>query len=83
MANVILSMSMSLDGYAAGPNVGVESPMGEGGTRLHEWLFDPNQPEADALVGRQMHATTGAVILGRRTFDVGVNLWEDTPYTAP
>lgn len=31
-------MSMSLDGFIAGPNVGVDRPMGEGGERLHEWL---------------------------------------------
>jgi len=30
-----------------------------------------------------MHSTAGAVVLGRRTFDVGVNVWQDTPYPVP
>ena len=32
-------MSMSLDGFIAGPNVSVTAPLGEGGERLHEWIF--------------------------------------------
>lgn len=36
MGKVALHMSMSLDGFIAGPNVGVDRPMGEGGERLHE-----------------------------------------------
>ena len=39
MTKVVLNGSVSLDGYSAGPNVSDEHPMGEGGERLHEWLF--------------------------------------------
>jgi dihydrofolate reductase len=72
-------MSMSLDGFVTGPDVRVEHPMGVGGERLHRWLFaDPGDPR-DAEVAAEMFspATTGAVIMGRRTFEVGVGLWGD------
>jgi len=82
MGKVLLDVSMSLDGFVAGPNVSVESPMGEGGERLHEWLF-ASASDVDAEVAREMHETTGAVVLGRRTFDVGVGVWEDTPFPVP
>jgi dihydrofolate reductase len=82
MGKVVLTMSMSLDGFVAGPNISAVSPMGEGGLRLHDWLLKtPN--EMDATIVKDIHATTGAVVLGKRTFDVGVGIWEDTPYAAP
>lgn len=83
MGKVMLDMSMSLDGFIAGPNVGVELPMGEGGERLHEWLFNTAASEVDAEVAQEMLATTGAVVLGRRTFEVGVGEWGDTPFPVP
>lgn len=83
MGKVVLDVSMSLDGFVAGPNVSVESPMGEAGERLHEWLFNSSPSDVDAEVEREMRETTGAVVLGRRTFDVGVGVWEDTPFPAP
>jgi hypothetical protein len=39
MSSVTSQISISLDGFVAGPNQGVENPIGEGGTRLHEWGF--------------------------------------------
>ena len=83
MASVVLDFSMSLDGFIAGPNVSTELPMGEGGMRLHEWLFAAPPSAVDAVAGRRMRETTGAVVLGRRTFDVGVGEWEDTPFPVP
>ncbi|MCI4061258.1 dihydrofolate reductase family protein [Micromonospora sp. R77] len=82
MARVLLDVTMSLDGFMAGPNVSVEHPMGEGGLRLHEWLFNTSTSEVDAGIEREMSAT-GAVVLGRRTFDVGINVWNDTPFPVP
>ncbi|MEU8184264.1 dihydrofolate reductase family protein [Micromonospora sp. NPDC049044] len=87
-------MSVSLDGFAAGPDVSREHPMGVGGERLHEWLFRSGEDRAvaadgvtpagvDAAQARELHATTGAVVIGKRTFDVGVDLWEDTPFPVP
>jgi hypothetical protein len=40
MPKVLLELSMSLDGYIAGPDVSPEAPMGCSGEKLHEWMFD-------------------------------------------
>ena len=80
MGKVVLHMSMSLDGFIAGPNVDVERPMGDGGERLHEWLSTGGEGDPrDAEVASEMFATetTGAVVMGRRTFDVGEGPWGD------
>lgn len=83
MGNVILHVTMSLDGFMAGPNVSETQPMGEGGLRLHEWIFNTATSAIDAQVVKELFATTGAVVLGRRTFDVGVQVWQDTPFPVP
>lgn len=83
MGRVVVDKSMSLDGFVTGPNVSVEHPMGEGGERLHEWLFRNSATDADRAVSREMHETTGAVVLGRRIFDAGVGEWGDTPFPVP
>jgi dihydrofolate reductase len=80
MGKVVLHMSMSLDGFVAGPNVGVDRPMGEGGERLHEWLSTGSGSDPrDAEVAAEMFATatTGAVVMGKRTFTVGEGPWGD------
>lgn len=84
MGTVIVHMSMSLDGFVAGPNVGLEHPLGEGGERLHEWLFaDPRDP-LDMEVAGEMEAEIGAVVLGNRTFTVGEAQWGGaTPFPVP
>ncbi|GAB4048117.1 dihydrofolate reductase family protein [Catellatospora paridis] len=82
MAPVIAHVTMSLDGFMAGPDVGVAHPMGRGGERLHQWIFDGSS-EVDSAAVRRQFALTGAVLLGRRTFDVGVGQWGDTPYAVP
>jgi len=83
MTKVVLDMSMSLDGFIAGPNVGREYPMGANGENLHTWIFSSPRDKVDAEVEREMFARTGAVILGNRTFEVGVDLWKDVPFPAP
>jgi dihydrofolate reductase len=85
MGRVVLTFSMSLDGFIAGPDVRVGQPMGAGGERLHEWLLSEKAAAhgVDAEMGRELLATAGAVVLGKRTFDVGVELWGDTPYPVP
>jgi hypothetical protein len=75
-------MSMSLDGFIAGPNVSVKLPMGEGGPRLHDRLFNSDS-SAGADVSQEMFAMTGAFVLGKRIFDVGVREWGDTPFPVP
>src|SRR5215469_15292716 len=62
-------MSMSLDGYIAGPNDGPGNPGGDGFMRLHEWLADEESGQPSGPAGElvdQMTAT-GAVLVGRRT----------------
>jgi dihydrofolate reductase len=83
MSKVVLHVTMSLDGFMAGPDVSVEHPMGRGGLRLHEWILNTPTSEVDATVTQESSASTGAVVLGRRTFDVGVEVWQDTPFPVP
>lgn len=80
MGQVFLDMSLSLDGYTAGPGVSSEQPMGRRGPRVQQWLFgdearEPSDPDQRARA--DMFANTGAFILGRRTFDVGEASWGD------
>lgn len=83
MSKVVLNATMSLDGFMAGPDISVEHPMGRGGLRLHEWIFNASTSDVDAAVAQEVSASTGAVVLGRRTFDVGVEVWQDTPFPVP
>jgi dihydrofolate reductase len=85
MGNVVLHFSMSLDGFVAGPDISVEQPMGAGGERLHEWMFraKPDRNQIDDELVREAYSSVGAVVLGRRTFEVGLGQWGDTPYPAP
>jgi dihydrofolate reductase len=84
LAKVLVCMSMSLDGFVAGPNISIEHPMGVGGERLHEWLAD-HPDRSDREMGAQMYSTfMGAVIMGRRTFTVGERPWgENGTFRAP
>jgi dihydrofolate reductase len=65
----VLYMSMSLDGYIAGPDDGPDNPGGDGFMRLHEWLADGESGRPPGPAGEmydEMEAT-GAVLVGRRT----------------
>jgi dihydrofolate reductase len=81
MSKVVLDVSMSLDGFVAGPNVRQAEPMGDGGERLHTWMAG-NGPDGDVDAGvrREVDASVGAVIIGRRTFDLGLGPWGGTPW---
>ena len=95
MSKVVLDMSISLDGFGAGPNPSAENPMGVGGERLHAWMpfYDPEQAppagdpaasEVDARMVQELFAAAqGAVVLGKRTFDLGLEPWGGTPFPAP
>jgi dihydrofolate reductase len=72
MGKVVLDITMSLDGFIAGPNVNPKLPMGQGGLRLHDWLF-VTKNEIDAKVLDETVETSGAVIVGRRTYDVSID----------
>jgi len=74
MGIVIYDKSMSLDGFIAGANMRVEAGLGDDGERLHDWAFQDEE-------GREMleHeiARLGAVICGRRTYDMSIQYWGD------
>lgn len=73
MAASVLYMSMSLDGFITGPDDGPEHGLGVDGERLHDWIGqgDPTfQPAGvNAQIRDEMRAT-GAVVVGRRTFEI-------------
>ncbi|HKT02461.1 MAG TPA: dihydrofolate reductase family protein [Rugosimonospora sp.] len=83
MGKVFVHVTMSLDGFVAGADPSPEQPMGAGGMRLHDWVFKASASDVDTEVIQELFGTTGAVILGRRTFDVGLGAWEDTPFPVP
>jgi dihydrofolate reductase len=90
MGNITADMSTSLDGFIAGPNDGAEHPLGEGGERLHEWVYglaswrEPHGLEGgetgtDSEVLEEAFQSTGATLMGRRMFDLGEEPWGDDP----
>ena len=86
MQRVVLDISPSLDGYVAGHGITPQAPFGEVGHRLHRWIgFDGGVPDAvDQAVAQRMFANAGAVVLGRRMFDVGIDHWgEDGAFGLP
>lgn len=66
MGRVRVDITMSLDGFVAAPAVGLDAPLGIGGERLHDWLFqgarDPGGP--DRFVADEFFTLTGAPISG-------------------
>jgi len=62
------NLSISLDGYAAGPEQTEADPLGRGGERLHEWIFSPDVTETDRRFIDRGAAGIGATIMGRNMF---------------
>jgi dihydrofolate reductase len=86
---VTSQLSISLDGYVAGPNQSVDNPIGEGGLRLHEWLFATDswreqhgekggERTADSEVVEEVTANVGAYIMGRNMFGGGHGAWDES-----
>ncbi len=73
MTKVIFDISMSLDGFVTASNVRPEEPMGDGGQRLHEWAFGEDERNRELLA--EAVDAVGAVIAGRRTYDLSVPWW--------
>ena len=81
MAKVIVDVSVSLDGYMAGPNIRADVPMGDGGEALHAWMEGSGpRGDADRAAFELMQADIGAAIVGRRTFELGLGPWGGTPW---
>jgi dihydrofolate reductase len=90
MSKLTVDITMSLDGFVAGPNQTLEEPLGRGGERLHEWAYgaaawrerhglEGGEANADADVIQESLDATGAVVMGRRMFSGGSGPWEDDP----
>ncbi|HET7054341.1 MAG TPA: dihydrofolate reductase family protein [Solirubrobacterales bacterium] len=84
-------ISISLDGYVAGPNQSEEHPLGEGGEQLHEWVIKlAAWREPHGREGGEVNASTplieeaqsgvGAVIMGRNMFGGGPGPWGEDPW---
>ncbi|HEY9012826.1 MAG TPA: dihydrofolate reductase family protein, partial [Devosia sp.] len=81
MSKMVWDVTMSLDGFTAGPNVRAEEPMGDGGEKLHAWMEGTGPDgQADLAVFDKVNARVGATIVGRRTFDLGLKNWGGTPW---
>ena len=86
MGNVVVDLSVSLDGFIAGRDDGHELPLGRGGERLFTWMGagpESNRlerrltpPDASKVVMDEWMTESGAILSGRRTFDIA-NGWKD------
>jgi len=88
MTSVRCQISVSLDGFVAGPNQSPENPIGEGGMRLHEWAFATDswraqqglpggERSADSEVIDEVFQGVGAYIMGRKMFGGGAGPWDE------
>lgn len=92
MSKLRLRLSLSLDGYVAGPDQSVEHPLGIGGMQLHEWVFplaawrgphgmDGGEVNASSQVVEESLQNVGATIMGRNMFGGGPGPWDaQTPW---
>ena len=78
MTRVVADISMSLDGFVTGPDPDAEHGLGHGAEALHRWAID-SPHEVDAAVLEQSTDQSGAVVMGRRLFEVvdGPHGWND------
>ena len=94
MGLVTFNMSVSLDGFVAGPNATPENGLGDGGERLFDWYMNGNvelpnpggptlkvSPPSAAVV-KESFASAGAMITGRKTFEIA-HAWGGNPPIAP
>jgi dihydrofolate reductase len=90
MGKNVCDITMSLDGFVAGPNVTLEEPLGEGGEDLHEWAvglavwrerhgLEGGEENVDGEVVAEAQQATGAFLMGRKMFSGGSGPWEDDP----
>jgi dihydrofolate reductase len=92
MSKVRLNITMSLDGYVAGPEQSLENPLGVGGSTLHEWAFatrafraahgmDEIEAGPDEEHAVRISENVGATIMGRNMFGPIRGEWGDTDWT--
>jgi dihydrofolate reductase len=92
MGTVIADLSVSLDGFIAGPDDGAEYPLGRGGEGLFAWMnaSEANRvhpylapPDASKVIVDEWMTKSGALISGRRTFDIAGGWKDGHPVDAP
>jgi dihydrofolate reductase len=87
MAKLRFRISMSLDGFVAGPNQSVDNPLGVGGMRVHEWVFplkafremhgmEGGEVNESSKIVEQAFANVGASIMGRNMFGGHPGPWD-------
>ncbi|MFP1626456.1 dihydrofolate reductase family protein [Streptomyces sp. 5K101] len=90
MSKVVADISVSLDGFIAGPNDSRDNPLGDRGERLHEWVYplagwremhglDGGATGPDSDLVKEAVQRAGAYVMGRRMFDHGEGPWGDEP----
>jgi dihydrofolate reductase len=90
MARVKFEITMSLDGFVAGPNQTLEEPLGRGGEELHEWVtrlaswrerhgLEGGETGPDSDLVAEWIDSQGAIVMGRRMFSSGEGPWDDDP----
>jgi dihydrofolate reductase len=91
VAKLRFEISISLDGFVAGPNQSEENPLGEGGEQLHEWViklaawrkphgYEGGEVNASTPLIEETMARAGAVIMGRNMFGGGPGPWGEDPW---
>jgi dihydrofolate reductase len=89
VSRVRCQLSISLDGFVAGPNQSLENPLGEGGMRLHEWVFgtagwraqqgmEGGVEGVDSDVAADLMRGVGAYVMGRNMFGGGTGAWDES-----
>ena len=90
MGKLSLDISMSLDGFVAGPDPSLDEPLGKGGEDLHEWAVSSaswreshgksgGEANVDSDLIQERLDSAGATIMGRKMFSGGVGPWDDDP----
>jgi dihydrofolate reductase len=90
MTKLVFDVSLSVDGFLAGPNATLTEPLGAGGEALHEWAFvtksfreahglEGGEDGADSDVVDEHVRSIGATVMGRRMFSGGAGPWENDP----
>src|SRR4051794_26499449 len=90
MTRVTADISMSVDGYVAGPGATLEEPLGAGGEQLHEWAtrlaawrephgLEGGETDVDSELLEEAMRASGAVVMGRKMFSGGSGPWEADP----
>lgn len=91
MAKLRFEISISLDGFIAGPNQSAEHPLGEGGEQLHEWVValeawrrahgrEGGEVNASSEIIEEALDNVGATVMGRNMFGGGPGPWGDEPW---